>query len=497
MRAAALGVLFLLAVGVGLELARPFRSAAVAFDSQVAVVHFERIMSGQRIEAFVSTTPKPLLTVIFGTLHALTGDWRPLSWATILAFGLSIVGVGLLFSRVAGSLAGAFAAVAVLAAPTLLLDAALALATPWALLGWVAAGLAVTGDRPRYGWAGLALLLATLARVETFVVIGISLVVLAVTWAARRPIPPAAWLTPLIGLGALPVLAMHDWLLTGDPLFWSTVATKYSQANAFAVMSPAQVIGFLAGRYAAEGALSLLAIVGVIRLLLDRQWAVATGLIALGPGIASFLVLLAVRGIFVSDRYAAPIDIAVLAAAGVGAAGLSLDLVERWRASRRWGPVRWPAVAAPAVVPAALGILAAVVLAWPTGPLNHALRTSVRVATAAAVDADRARATLRTALANDPSQAARGVLVPTSIRPRLTVDLGLLLTETSGTDHYQVDPAAGRPAAGQLIYHDRHAERKAPSLNVLEVATETPLGSLTIVPVAADPARGWWIVRIR
>ena len=49
-----LTILFLLAIGVGTFLARPFRSAAISFDSQVAVAHFDRIASGRHLEQFLT-----------------------------------------------------------------------------------------------------------------------------------------------------------------------------------------------------------------------------------------------------------------------------------------------------------------------------------------------------------------------------------------------------------------------------------------------------------
>ena len=202
---------------------------------------------------------------------------------------MGIAGVGALVSRITGPVAGAFSAVAVLAAPTLLFDVGYALATPWALLGWVAAGPAVTAERPRYGLAGLALLLATLARIETLVVVGLALSVLAMASIARWPVPRRAWLVPLIALGALPVMCLHDWLLSGDPPLWSTVAVRYSQTTDLAVLSPREVMLFLAGRYAATGAVTLLAMFSLARLIVGRRYALVVGLPGLGPGVATFL----------------------------------------------------------------------------------------------------------------------------------------------------------------------------------------------------------------
>ena len=493
-RLAALVALFLLAVAVSLELARPFRSASIAFDSQVAVLHFERIVNGHRIERFVTTTPKPLLTVIYGLLYALTNDWRPIAWATILAFGLGIAGVGALINRVAGPVAGAFAAVAVLAAPTLLFDVGYALATPWALLCWVAAGLAVTVERPRYGLAGLALLLASLARIETLVVVGLAFVVLAMASVARRPIPRRAWLVPLVALGALPVMCLHDWLLSGDPLLWSTVAIRYSQTTDNAILSPGQVILFLVGRYSAVGTITLLAIFGMARLVVGRRYALAVGLLGLGPGVAAFLILLAMRGIFVSDRYVAAIDIAVLAAAGIGLGGLSVAWLDR--SVERLRVARWSSGGRQGLA-VTVSVVAAIVLAWPRGPFDPTLRKEVRNNLEAAIDADRAVPILSASLMTSAGLAPPVMLVPTSVWPRLVVDLGVPLTAIDGTDRMTVAPAAGVPRAGQIVYHDRRAEGRPDALAAFEIAAPTKLGGLTLDPLAADSGRGFWIVAVR
>ena len=46
--------------------------------------YFVPAAPGTRLEQALSTTPKPFLTVAYGALHALTGDWRPIVWASIL-----------------------------------------------------------------------------------------------------------------------------------------------------------------------------------------------------------------------------------------------------------------------------------------------------------------------------------------------------------------------------------------------------------------------------
>ena len=49
---------------------------------------FPADLSGQRLESFVPTTPKPLLTLEYGLAWAGMADWRELVWLTIAAFGV-------------------------------------------------------------------------------------------------------------------------------------------------------------------------------------------------------------------------------------------------------------------------------------------------------------------------------------------------------------------------------------------------------------------------
>ncbi len=54
-----------------------------------------------------------------------------------------------------------------------------------------------------------------------------------------------------------------------------------------------------------------------------------------------------------------------------------------------------------------------------------------------------------------------------------------------------VDPAAGVPRAGQIVYHDRRAERRPDALAAFQIAASTKLGDLTLEPLAVDTARGF------
>src|SRR5205809_429066 len=109
--------------------------------------------------ASLGDIPKPFLTVVFGILYDIFHDWRVLVWATIGAYASGISVAALVARRVAGLGAAAFATIALIASSALLIDVSRGYAVAWALLGWAAAGLAGTAQRPRYDIAATALFL--------------------------------------------------------------------------------------------------------------------------------------------------------------------------------------------------------------------------------------------------------------------------------------------------------------------------------------------------
>ncbi len=508
--------LFGFALLLGVWIARPVHAASIAFDSQVAVLDFSRLLSGHRVEVFLSTTPKPLLTFIFGPLELLSHDWRSLAWATLLAFGLGVVLMAELASRFGGKAAWAFVGIGLAGSGALLNDVAYALAVPWAMLGWAIAGLALSRPRPRYGLAGIALMLATLARIETILIVGLAAVVLVaftlppVARAAAgvgisRP-PRRAWLI-LVGFAALPVMGIHDLLIYGDPLFWSTVATRYSAVTSLHILSPAGLLRSMIGHYRGLWPLGILGLIGVVRLIRGRAWAVLIGLAAMGPGMAAFLLYLAVRHIFVPDRYFAPIDIASILAAGVGA-GWLLEIGAARLGHRLGGrPGQTRAVAAGSLV-LALGL--AGVSTWPSGLLDPSLRTAAHRSLALAADLDQMDPVLRQIVDRTPGArtwpvggGSAGVApamvlmyVPLPYRPRMSVDLDAPLT-IIGDTAASLASAAGHPVAGQFVAHDWHADGALPLWRPYESPIPVTFNGVSIVPVASDPARGWWITEVR
>jgi hypothetical protein len=508
-RSVAVAALAALALAVGVELAQPFRTASIAFDSQVAVLDFARLTAGRQVEAFLSTTPKPLLTFVFGPLELLTRDWRSLAWATLGAFALGVVLMAELAHRFAGRSAWLFVGIGLAGSGALLFDVGYALAVPWAMLGWAVAGLAISRPKPCYGLAGIALMLATLARLESILIVALSAIILiglelppiarvAAGVGIRRP-PRRAWLI-LVGFGALPVMVLHDLLIYGDPLFWASVAVRYSASTTQHILGPAALLGWLIGHYLSLWPLVVLGLLGVARLVRQRTWIGLVGWLALGPGMAIFLLVLAVRRIYVPDRYVAPIDIAAIVAAGVGTAWV-LEEVAR-QLARRLGRATAVNLLAALIV---VGI--AIAGTWPSGILNADLHASVQTSRALAGDLDEMLPSLRSVIAEIPGAQAWGsaesrpprppLLVPAAYQPRLSVDLDTPLTLLGGLSPGQVGPLGGDPGNGRFLVLDRNYSGSSPVVEPYETAIERTLNGIVIIPIASNPNRGWWIIRLR
>lgn len=503
--------LFGATLALGVLLARPIRTASIGFDSQVAVVDFTRLVGGRHIEQLLSTTPKPLLTFIFGPLELLSHDWRTLAWATLIAFALAVVLTAELARRIGGTSAWAFVGAGLAGCGALLYDVGFAQAIPWGLLGWSVAGLALSAPRPRYGLAGIALLLATLARLETLLVVGLATVVLIAfqspsfrRFAAARGIgcPPRRAALILVAFAALPIMGLHDLMIYGDPLFWSTVPVRYSAATARTILSAPALLRWLVERYLGLWPLVVLGLAGVIGLVRKHAWAVLIGLIAFGPGMAAFLLYLAARHIQVPARYAAPIDIAAILAAGIGTSQILAEGVARL--GKRIGRRRtgWPGEAA--VLATAVAVIVAVAATWPSGVLDPSLQKSVRTSLALAADVDQMVPILREIVDKSPGArlepTAIGtsalLLVPLPYRPRLSIDLDLPLTIIGDVLPGMSHPD-GLPIPGQFVAHDRHSDGSLPVLRPYETTIVRAANGVTIVPVASDPRRGWWITEIQ
>jgi hypothetical protein len=490
-----------LALLTALYAIRPLHSATVGYDSASSVIYFDRIVGGRLLEADLGATPKPLLTAVFGMLYNVFQDWRPILWATLIAYAAGIGGAAVLARRSGGLAAGVFVAVGLVGSSALLVDASRAYAVSWGMLGWVVAGLALTSSRPHFAVAGLAILVASLARIETIVVLGVAGVALlaSVLSARRRHVapPPRSAALLLLGSLAIPILMVHDWLLTRDPFYWIHVADRYSAAYPASVDTPTHVLLRVAAVVIGLGGVSVLAALGGVTLLRRRDDAVALGLFALGPGIAAFLVLLAARGTYVSTRYLTPIELAVVFSAGVGFGSLRVSWLNDRGVRRALGPLA-PRVRVPAVILAVAGAAAisALGVSRTFAPLDQATTRLIHSELLQAENSDIALPAIRQVLRGTIGAPRPGpiLLVPSLAQPRFAVGTGLPVTSIGSIeDARQRGTMVSVP--GGLIYHDRGAD--PPGLFTPLESTETPtVGGVILRPVEANPVRGYWLWQV-
>ena len=80
----------LLAILVVTLVGRAWLSGTNDPDSTNSVIYFQRIVAGERLELTVLTTPKPLLTLLYGASWNLFHDWRVLVWMTIAVHGVAV-----------------------------------------------------------------------------------------------------------------------------------------------------------------------------------------------------------------------------------------------------------------------------------------------------------------------------------------------------------------------------------------------------------------------
>jgi hypothetical protein len=487
-----------------LYVTRPLHAAAVDYDSTASVLYFQRIVSGQRLEEALSATPKPLLTAIFGALFGIFHDWRPLVWATLGAYAAGIGGASVIARRMAGLAAGIFVCVGLVGSGALLIDASRAYAVSWALLGWVVAGVALTRPRPKYAIAGVALLLASLARVETLVLVFVAAVALAVAaLVARRrgtSPPPRDAAFILIATLALPIMMLHDWLLAGDPFFWIHVSERFSVSAADAIKSqtPGYMLAWVLKLFAGYGLMAALAVLGFVGLVIRRQTTVALGLLTLGPGIAAFLVFLAARHTYVSTRYAIPIEIATIVAAGIGLGSLRVPVVRapvrRYVRGRLPRGRRLPAVVALVVVTAGV---TAMVASKEFGPFDKQTVGLIGSELHQAQNADLVVPVIRRTLAGHPERtdASAILVVPGLQQPRFAVATGLPLKAINAT----VEAGAASSLVsvpGRLIFHDSRGDTKG-SMDAFEATSPMTVDGVTLRLLASDEERGYWLWQVQ
>ena len=491
----------LVALATALLVLQPLGPAAIGSDSASSVLYFERIADGRPLERFLGTTPKPLLTLLYGAAHAISGDWRPVAWLSIAAWSGAVAATGMLVGRTAGAAGAAFAVVGLIASPQLFFDVSLAYAVSWSLLFVALAGLLVTNERPRWLAAGCALAAGALARQEVFVLIGVVLLLLGIwmlrDWwtTGRLRVPAQAGLA--ISLVAIPLAGLHDWLLTSDPLYF--LAVPVIGAEGRDVASGGAALRRLLGEVAGQPVLAALAVVGVLLLVRRGAWALLVGVTAFGPGMAVFFLWISQRGLVSLGRYLAPLDLAIVVAAAV-AVGIGLRAGMAWVIGRTGEPWASSAASRPAVVAASslVAVALALALSPSVGPLDTELTARIRLDRAIAGDWEAMLPATRAALAGRPKLlepvpppdprskvvARPAVLVSAGLLSRAGVDLGTGFDRTGRLEWFGATFDQLADAAGSILYVDsRLATTTAFDPAGLLLDDPVRAGQVTIVPL--------------
>jgi hypothetical protein len=490
-------------LAIGLAIIRPFADVPVSFDTQSTVAYFDRLIRGTHLEQALTTTPKPLLTVVEGGLHAITGDWRPIVWLTMLIQAAAAGLAASLVGRAVGWAAGAGAGLVIAGTSLLIEDAAFGNAVPWALLGWLVAAGLLTGPRPRPRIAGLVLALAALCRLETLVIV--SVMGLAITWARFGPwpyreprpvVPRGIWAVVVLPFAALPIMLLHDWLLTGDAFFWLKVSRAYSDAvrERGIVVGPVEKVAWFARRYLVLWPALVLGLAGAISLFRLRQWGVFAGLVAVGPGIAAFIVLLAARGLYAPERYALPVDLALFILAAVGF-GWIVNVAASELAKRFAGGN--PAMISGAVTVAGFALAVAGLAATTSGPFDARMAGVIR--DLRTLNENTARVVRTIGPETVATTAGVGVawVVPTAVRPRFAIDLDVSLQSVAGLSTAWLDPSTSSPLnKGQVVYHDTQGDVPRGAYAALETGSAVVIGAATLQPILLDPSRGLWLYAV-
>ena len=486
-------------MGVGLLVRLP-GPATLDPDEHAAVLYFDRLVAGERLEEPLLSSPKPLLTVVHGLAWRAGHDWRLLEALGVAAFALAVVCLARAAGRLGGPPAGAATALAVAGSGPLVLQAARGNSMVFALAGWSVALDALTRGRgtaepgrdrgaagsdrdrrptgptgPAWGLAAGALLVAGLARPESWLLLPLATAYGLLAW--RRGDRRAVLL--VLPLAAPLLWLAHDWLLTGDPLYAVRVPGRYTDlVSGRQVVPPADWLALVARRYAADPLLLALAAAGAIWLVRRRAWLWLVALGATGIGVLTLLGLQAWQGTYISWRYFDPADLAVRLSAAFGAAALAT-----WAAARL---VRGRGAVAGAV-------LLVGVACWPLAPgdpvvsstLDRDTRLSANAATAIGVLA--------------PVAAEQGTIVTASgpQRVRVAVELGLPLERVR--DLFLAGRAAPLDqalAGSAAVFHDADGDRPTERFAPLSVTVPRRVGKVELVPLRTDPGRGLYVHRV-
>jgi hypothetical protein len=486
-------------------------------DEHAAVLYFDRLVAGERLEDPLLSSPKPLLTVVHGLAWRLSHDWRLLEALVVAAFALAVVCLSRAAARLAGWPAAAATVVAVAGSGPFVLQSARGNSMVFAVAAWSVALDALTRAGPAtghppaevsgvhpsqasgrtvpgigWGLAAAALTLAALARAESWLLLPLAAGYGALAWH-RGDRRAALLLLPL----AAPVLWLaHDWLLTGDPLYAVRVPGRYTDlVTGRQVVAPADWLALVGRRYTADPLLLALAGGGVVWLVRRRAWVWLAALGATSVGVLALLGLEAWRGTYISWRYFDPADLAVRLAAALAVARLAVALATRLRARaasggsgdrRRAGLVGGGAVTA--------AVLLIGLACWPLAPVDPLVDSTLDRDTRLSANTATAVGPLRTVTA-EPG-AVVTVSGPQRLRVAVELELPLdrvrdlfLAGRDAPLDRALVDSAA--------VFHDADGDRPTDRFAPLSVTIPTGLGAVDLIPLHTDVPDGLYVHRVR
>ncbi len=459
-------------------------------DEHAAVLYFDHLAHGRRLEELLLSSPKPLLTLVYGLAWTLTHDWRAVTALTVAAFALALTALARATARLAGAPAAVAVVLALAGSGALVLQAARGNSLIWALAGWAVAAEALSRRRRRWGVAGAALLLASLARAESWLLLppAALLGLIAGRRGERRAllllVPLAA---PLLWLG-------HDLALAGDPWYSLRIPERYTDVvSGRQVVPPAAWLAQTGRRYAGEPLLAALAVVGVAWLWRRRAWLWLVGLGVVVVGVLDLLGIQAWRGTYVSFRYFDPPDAGVRVLAALGAAWV---VVAVGALLRRVGGERWRAAAGVAAS-GPLGVTVAAVLVvaacWPLAPGDPGVRSTL--------DSGRrsSRSTAMAVRALRPVVRAPGSVVVVSgpQRQRIALELGLPLPRVRDLYLATLTQPLDRALSGTVaVFHDDEGDRPPDRFAQLAATAPARVGDLQVTPLLVDPGRGVYVLDV-
>ncbi len=481
-----LGLWAVVAVVVG-ALVRVLGPAVLDPDEYAAALYFDDLVHGRRLQEFLLSAPKPLLTLVHGLAWTVTHDWRAGTALTVAAFALAVAALARAAWRLAGAPAALAVAISLVGSGALVLQVARGNSVVWAAAGWAVALDALARPRRRWGVAAAALLLAGLARAETWLLLPPAALLGLLAWrrGQRRAllllVPLAA---PLLWLG-------HDYLLAGDALYSLKVPERYTDLiSGRQVIPPAAWLEAVARRYGRSPPLAALALLGAAWLARRRAWTWLAGLGLITLGTLTLFGLEAWRGTYVSFRYYDPADAGVRVLGALGAAWLATAALARLRRREPGRPAR-PFRDGAAAAGAAAVVMAAA--CWPLAPVGGGVGPTLDQAARSSRNTASAIRALRP-VARSPSAV---LVVSGPQRYRVVLELGLPLQRVRDLYLAALDQPLERALAGaSAVYHDRGGDQPAARFAPLEVTSPARLGALEVEPLLADPGRGLYVLRI-